>query len=158
VDDELTPEQKFASDPPEAIVVQGYLAGRAKANIVDDLRRFGWSQPKAEEFFDQMIVDLKWYHESPEARQQLLVGAQLQLWRGCLALLVSGGIAAALLMAAKAARMVLGEIPFGLLLVGMAFVVIPLLVGMVMMGQGWSRWRFYRRFRSLPPPTKGEAR
>lgn len=148
MDDELTPEQKFASDPPETIVTQGYLAGRDRTTIVEDLQRLGWPQEKAEAFFEQMVVDLKRYHESPEARQQLLVSALFQLLGGCLTLLVAGGIAAAtLLTAAAAVGLLVLVVPFGLLLLGLSLV-----------GQGWSRWRFYRRFRSLPPPAKDEAR
>jgi hypothetical protein len=148
VEDELTPEQKFASEPPETIVTQGYLAGRDKTSIVDDLQRLGWPREKAEEFFEQMLVDLKRYHESPEARQQLLVSAQFQLLGGCLALLIAGGITAAtLLTAAFAVGLLFLVIPFGLLLLGLSLV-----------GQGWSRWRFYRRFRSLPPPARDEPR
>jgi hypothetical protein len=143
MDDELTPEQKFAAEDPETMVGRELSRGRDREEIVADLVRLDWSPAAAEHFIDRVEQDLRRYSASPESRQALLREARRDMLAGLAMTVVGVGILAVTFLVAVVA-------PFGVIVLstGMA-------TGVVVFLRGWSRWRLYRRdvlpFQSMSP-------
>lgn len=151
MDDELTPEQKFAAEDAETMVPRALMEGRAPDDIIADLVRLDWSPPAAKALVARVADDLRRYHESPEARQQLLHEARTQFLAGLLLTLLALGLTAFTLLAALA-----GAMPFFVVAFGLFF------GGLILSGRGWARWQLYRRtalpFGSPQQPSRAAER
>ena len=57
MDDELTPEQRFAAETGEAMVPRALIQGRRRDDIIADLVRLDWSpqQPKRSSLVQKRI-------------------------------------------------------------------------------------------------------
>lgn len=139
MDDELTPEQKFAAEDAETMVPRALSLGRTPDDIVADLVRLDWSPAAARALVTQVADDLRRFRENPESRHQLLAEARRQWFGGCLLALAGVGLAAFTLLAALAGALPFYVVSFGLVAAGLALA-----------GRGWGRWRYCRR-PSLPP-------
>lgn len=131
-DDELTPEQKFAAEDPETMVPRALMEGRSREEIIADLDRLDWSRGAAEALIARAMDDLRKFYGSPETRRELVRGARRQFVAGIVM------IALGSLLAAFQALLFVS--------VGIAFVAIPLFVGiagLAIAGRGWARWRLY---------------
>jgi hypothetical protein len=149
MDDELTPEQRFAAEDAETLVPRALLVGKEPEDIVADLVKLDWSPDAAKAFVDRVIEDMRQFRASPESRQQLIHNAFKQFVAGSLFALVGVGI---------------GAISFLLLLGGLVLIVmlgVALFVfgaGLVSGGRGWSRWRLYKSWsQSLERAEKRES-
>ena len=136
MDDELTPEQKFAAEDPETMVPRALMRGRHPEEIVADLLRLDWSRPAALALIERVSDDLRKYHGSPEARRALVASAKRQCAAGLLIALIGMLLTAFSILLALA-----GGIPIVVFAVGM------ILGGFALAAPGWSRWRLYRRDR-----------
>lgn len=151
MEDELTPEQKFAAEDPETMVPRELMQGRSPEDIVAELVRLDWSSAAAWVMVARVADDLRRFHDSPEGRQQLIKDSQKQIGVGLLLALLGASLTGYTLFAALA-----GASPFFIVTLGLFF------GGLALAGRGWTRWRLYRRS-SLPfgptdPPAPGEAK
>jgi len=135
MDDELTPEQKFAAEDAETMVPRALLIGRTPEEIVGDLVRLDWSPPAARDFVARVMEDMRQFRESRESRELLLANSWRQFVGGSVMMLAGCGLGALAFLA-----MVGG----GIALFGLTFVVF--FGGLVLAGRGWSRWRLYRNW------------
>lgn len=149
MDDELTPEEKFAAEDPETLVPRAILAGRHPEDIVAELVRLDWKPHAAWAVVRRAADDLRRYQESPESRHRLVREARAQFVLG----VILFGLAATLT-----------GLAFLVGVCGGALVVVvatgPLGAGGLMMTRGWARWRLYRRPTlpfALTPAEPGEA-
>jgi hypothetical protein len=124
VDDELTPEQKFAAEDPETMVPE---------DIVRELLRLDWSPAAARALVARVADDLERFHQSPESREHLVREARVQWAAGVLIALLGASMTAFTLLAALG-----GAMPFFVIAFGIIF------TGLVVAGRGWARWRLYR--------------
>src|SRR5437660_1021849 len=99
-DEELTPEQKFAAEDPETMVLRDLRLGSSREEIVAKLIPQGWSRARAERFVNEFADDLQRYRESPEARRQLLGQARREMIGGAVMAFIGTGIAAATFLVA----------------------------------------------------------
>ncbi len=143
MDDELTPQEKFAAENPETMVPRALMDGRAPEDIVADLLRLDWSLPAARALVARAQDDLRRLHESPESRQLLLRESKQQFFAGLMLALLGVIFTTFTLLAALA-----GALPFILVAFGLFF------GGLIMMGRGWARWRLYRRITLLFGPAR----
>ena len=128
MDDELTPEQRFAVEDAETLVPRALLAGKEPQDIVADLIKLDWSPAAARALVNRVIEDMRQFRTSTESRQRLIDNAFKQFIGGSLFALVGVGIA------------LLGGLMIWLLVLG--FLVFS--GGLVTGGRGWSRWRLYK--------------
>lgn len=133
MDDELTPEQKFAAEDPELMVPRALMEGQSTEDIVAELVRLDWSPSATRTLVVRIADDLRRFYESPETRQQLLREAKTQLVSGFLLVFVSVGITVFTLLAALAGGLSFFVVGFGLFF-----------GGLILVGRGWTRWRLYR--------------
>jgi hypothetical protein len=150
MDEELTPEQKFAAEDPETMVPRALMEGRNPEDIIAELIRLDWAPHAARALVARVVEDLYRFHESPENRERLVKEARTQLVAGVLLALLGAGVTAFTLFAALA-----GAMSF--------FVGACLLFfwGMSLAGRGWTRWRLYRKptlpFGQSEPSENGPA-
>src|SRR5262245_38563396 len=130
MDDELTPEQKFAADDGAVIVARGLLVGRDREHLVADLCALDWKPESARHFIDRVERDLVRFRTSPEARYQILREANRDILLGGLTLLGTLFVVGFLFILAA----FLGVIVLGISL-GM------LVPGVVLLTRCWSRRR-----------------
>jgi hypothetical protein len=147
VDDELTPEQKFAAEDPETMVPRALQEGRNPEDIVAELVRLDWSPHGARALVARVADDLRRFHESPESRERLVREARTQLVAGVLLALLGAGVTAFTLLAALA-----GALPFFVVAFGLFF------AGLILAARGWARWRLYRRQVLLFKPSERSER
>ena len=136
MDDELTPEQKFAAEDPETMVPRALMRGRNREEIIADLDRLDWSRDDAEALIERAMADLRKFYGSPETRRELVHDAKREVVAGLEVILLASLVAAFQILL--------------LLSVGLLFVLIPialLIVGMAIAGRGWTRWGLYGRDR-----------
>jgi hypothetical protein len=133
MDDELTPEQKFAAEDPETMVPRALTEGRSPEDIVAELRRLDWSPQAAWALVNRVADDLERFHESPESREQLVREARVQFVVGVTLAVLGVLVTAFTLLAALAGAFTFFIVAFGLIL-----------VGLVVAGRGLARWRLYR--------------
>ena len=148
MDDELTPEQQFAAESAQSMVPRALMAGRDPEDIVDDLIRLDWSHERARALVDQAIDDLRRFHESPEARQQLLVAIRRQFFAGLGIMGVGTGLSVLSIFFVAVGFAPIALVFYGLFFVGLAMTVI-----------NGGRWRFYRNAAAGPSaesPPKDE--
>jgi hypothetical protein len=138
VDDELTPEQKFAAEDPETMVPRALSEGRHPEDIVGELLRLDWSPAAARALVARVADDLERLHHYPDARERLAREARAQFAGGVMMALLGVSVTAFTLLAALA-----GALPFFVVAFGL------ILMGLVVAGRGWARWRLYRR-QTLP--------
>jgi hypothetical protein len=143
MDDEPTPEQKFAAENPETMVPRGLMEGRDPEDIIDELLRLDWSLPAARALVARAADDIRRFSESPEARKQLLREAREQFFSGLLLVFAAVLITVSTFLAAIA-----GGLPFFVIAAGI------FCTGLVQIGRGWARWRLYRRTSLLTGPTE----
>ena len=135
MDDELTPEQRFAAEDAETLVPRALLLGKTPEEIVADLVKLDWTPAAATAFVERVLVDMRQFRESPESRQRLIRNAFKQFIGGILFMLIGIGI---------------GAVPVLALLRGFYFLAMLGLAtavfggGLVTGGRGWSRWRLYK--------------
>jgi hypothetical protein len=132
IEDELTPEQKFAAEDPETMVPRALSAGRSPDDIVLDLRRLGYSEAAAKRLIARVADDLRRFRESPQAREQLVSEARRQFFGGLLHALIGVLGSIVTLIGALA-----GAISFVVAFIGLFF------GGLILAGRGWARWRLY---------------
>jgi hypothetical protein len=132
MDDELTPEQKFAAEDAETMVPQALMHGRDPEDIVAELLRLDWSPEAARALVARVADDLERFHQSPESRERLVREARAQFVAGVALTLVGVLVTLSSLLAA------LGGAPFFVVASGLV------VVGLVLAGTGWARWRLYR--------------
>jgi hypothetical protein len=132
-DDELTPEQKFAAEDPEAMVPRALMQGRDPEEIAAELVRLDWSPQAARALVARVADDLGRFHESPASRERLVKEARTQLVAGLLLGLLAAGVTAFTLLAALA-----GALPFIVVAFGLFF------AGLILASRGWARWQLYR--------------
>ena len=130
MDDELTPEQRFAVEDAETLVPRALLAGKEPQDIVDDLIKLDWSPAAARALVRRVIEDMRQFRASTESRQRLIDNAFKQFIGGSLFALVGVGIA------------LLGGLIMWLLVLGL----LVFFGGLVTGGRGWSRWRLYSKW------------
>jgi hypothetical protein len=94
MNEELTPEQKFAQDDPETLVPRELARGRTRDEIVADLVRLDWSEGAARATVDRIADEFERYTASPESRAQLVADKQKIRKIGFRALLVGLAYAA----------------------------------------------------------------
>lgn len=143
--EELTPEQKFAAEDPGTMVPRALMEGRLPQDIVAELLRLDYTPEAAWSIVQQAQVDLQRYRESPTGREQVLRAAKAQVFTGTLLLMMAiAGTAIAFLAAAS------GQMPFFVIATG------ALVLGLVLIVRGGSRWRFYASLPSqdLPRPPR----
>jgi hypothetical protein len=133
MDDELTPEQKFAAEDPETMVPKALAQGRSHEDIVAELMRLDWSPEVASALVSRIENDLERYRRSPESRRDLVREARKEVAAGALLVLVALMFFAVTLLGAMA-----GAFPFAIIAIGM------ILTGFVLAGRGLARWRLYR--------------
>jgi hypothetical protein len=76
MNEELTPEQKFAQDDPETMVPRELAKGRTRDAIVSDLIQLDWSPAAARATVDRFADEFERYTQSPESRAQLVADKQ----------------------------------------------------------------------------------
>ena len=133
VDDELSPEQKFAADGPEVMIPRMLKQGRSVEEVVKELVRLDWSASSARALVLRYVDDLQRIHDSLESSEKLLQEIRLQMAMGGMLALAGVGITVVTLLAALA-----GEIPFFIVAFGL------FLGGTVMLLHGWNRMNLYR--------------
>jgi hypothetical protein len=148
MNDELTPEQKFAAEDPGTMVPRALRQGHSPEKIVADLVRLDWTPAAAQAFVARVANDLRRMQESPESRQQLFAEARRQCVAGIVLVLLAVLVSAFTLLAALG-----GALPFFVLALGLFF------GGFVMASRGWTRLRLYEG-NSLPtgPVDQGKNR
>lgn len=149
MDDELTPEQKFAAEEPGTMIPRMLGQGRSKEEIVHELVRLDWSQSAADALVTRYVDDLQRYHESPQSREQLLKELGMQIAIGGVIALFGIGITAFTVLAAIAGATGYFVIAFGLIL-----------GGIVIMFHGWNRMYLYQdndRTQTPSEPTNEES-
>jgi hypothetical protein len=139
MDDELTPEQRFAAEDAEAMVPRALLQGRSPEDIVAELLRLDWSPAAAQSLVARAAADVRLLRESPEWRRRLLEHARRQFATGALLALLGAGITAFTLLAALT-----GAVPYYVVAAGLFF------GGLMLLSRGWTRWRFYHHLDALP--------
>jgi len=132
MDDELTPEQKFAAEDAETKVPRELLQGRSQEEIVADLIKLDWSPAAANAFVARVVDDLRRFQASPESRQRLVAEAWWQFVGGAILALLSVGLTASTFLFALAGS------GFFVVAFGLFF------GGLILAGRGWARWRLYR--------------
>jgi hypothetical protein len=135
MNDELTPEQKFAAEDVETLVPRALLLGKKPEEVVADLVQLDWSAAAARALVARVTDQMRQFNESPESRRRLIDAAFKQFVGGLIA-----GLAAAILTAFVLIVAMGG---------GGVFVIGALLLlggSMTAAGRGWSRWRMYRRW------------
>ena len=133
MDDELTPEQRFAAEDAETLVPRALLLGRRPDDVVADLVKLDWSPVAARAFVERVLRQIREFNASPESRQRLIDAAFKQFVGGLLASLATGALTLALLFIG--------------LIGGWLLVIVPLLLfgaALTAAGRGWARWRLYR--------------
>lgn len=156
MDDELTPEQKFAAENPEVTVPRDLMRGRSHESIVADLVRLDWSRSEAEALIERAKGDLLSFFGSPDTRRELVRDARRQFTAGLLIVAVGAFIASfqlLLFLSVNICSMFAG------VTLGAG--------GAVLVSRGWTRWKLYGRDR-LPfeqpaasivfPACKGDTR
>lgn len=131
MDEELTPEQKFAAESPEATVPRDLLLGRSPEEIIADLVRLDWSARSARSFVTHVQRELDRFRASPEARRTMIGSAWTQFLVGLLTGAIGLGLTAMLLL-----------VSLSIVLLAPAWIGFA---GLVIMSRGWSRWRFYKQ-------------
>jgi hypothetical protein len=134
MEDELTPEEKFAAQNAEIMVPRALLEGRKVDDVVADLIRLDWTPATARVFVERVVMDLYRYYESPESRHQLVREARKQALAGLLLTLIASGVTASTFLGFLA-----GALPFWVGAAGMW------VFGVILLARGWSRWRLYRQ-------------
>jgi hypothetical protein len=150
MDDDLTPEQRFAAEDPEKTVPRDLMKGRDPDEIIADLVRLDWTPEAARSLFVRVGEDLRRFHSSPEGRAGLLAEARRQFVAGTLLVAMGVVVTAFTFFAALA-----GGLPFFVVAIGLIG------GGGVLAGRGWSRWRFFRGAVAPPelvdpPPARNE--
>jgi uncharacterized membrane protein len=102
MDEELTPEQKFAAEDAETMVPRAIIQGRSKEEIIAELTKLDWSRAAAESLVDRVLDDLKRFEESPASRKSLVQEARWQFIGGIVAMLLGIGVTLATFLAALA--------------------------------------------------------
>jgi len=69
MDDELTPEQRFAADDSEAMVHRELSRGRSREELIIELMRLDWSAPAAASFVDRVADDMRRHRSRPKAAE-----------------------------------------------------------------------------------------
>jgi hypothetical protein len=133
MDDELTPEQKFAAEDPETMIPKALAQGRSHDDIVHELMRLDWSPQAARALVIRIENDLERYRRSPESRKELIREARKELAAGVVMIVV-----ALLFLAVTLLGAITGAFPVWILAIGF------ILTGFVMAGRGLTRWRLYR--------------
>jgi hypothetical protein len=133
MDDELTPEQKFAAEDAETMVPRALLRGDSPEEIVATLVRLDWSLPAARALVARVTDDLRRFHGSPEGRKQLRAEARRQFLGGLILALLGAGVTAFTFVAALAGALQFMVVAFGLFF-----------GGLILGCRGWARWRLYR--------------
>ncbi len=116
------------------MVPRALSEGRSREEIIADLVRLDWSPAAAGALVDRIANDLKRFHESPERRQELVTEARQQMIGGLLMILLGLGGTAFTLLGALA-----GALPVAIVFYGL------IVVGLILSGRGYSRWRLYGR-------------
>lgn len=129
-----TPEQKFAAEDPETMVLRDLRLGSSRDQIVAKLIPQGWSQSRAERFVNELADDIQRYRESPEARRQLLAQARREMIGGAVMAIIGTGIVAATFLVAS------WQIPKTF-----AVLIILTLIGFAVLGRGYKRLGVYRQ-------------
>jgi hypothetical protein len=134
-DDELSPQEKFYAESPEATVPRDLARGRSRREIIADLVRLGQAPADAAAFVDQVAAELERFRTSPEGRRELLNEAKRQI--------IGGLVMAALGLAGVAFAVVtlLLGFPVGWLILVSAGL---LILGLGAAGRGYHRWCTYR--------------
>jgi hypothetical protein len=142
MDDELTPEQRFAAEDGEVMVPRALMQGRSPEDIIAEWRRLDWSLEAAEALVARAQEDLRLLRESPESRQRLIADARRQFARGVWLVLLGavGGVFNLLL------NMFLSGLVGVVVLLGSSGL---FCTGLVLMSRGLIRWRVYRRLKML---------
>jgi hypothetical protein len=140
MDDELTPEQQFAAESAHSMVPRALMAGRHPEDVVDDLVRLDWSRARARALVDQAIDDLRRFHASPEARQELLGAVRRQFFVGLGILAIGAGLSVLSILAAALGLAPVALVFHGLFVVGLAMTVVSA-----------GRWRYYRDAAAAAP-------
>lgn len=139
LEDEPTPEQRFAAEAPEKWVPRDLARGRSREDIVADLLRLDWTSDDAAAFVDRAAADLARYRSSPEGRADLVRESFRQMVGG----FTLSAVGAALFIWA----VVNESLPAGVGVAGFVLVI----VGLVRGSRGYLRWSTYRGD-DLPPP------
>ncbi|MBI2804282.1 MAG: hypothetical protein HYX68_04775 [Planctomycetes bacterium] len=138
MDDDLTPEQKFAVEDAETLVPRALLLGKPEDEIVADLIKLDYSPAAAHALVQRVATEMKHFRESHENRRRLIDQARWQFLVG-LVLAVGGlvmmGLGFAVWMIGASGRIVLFAVPFGFFVWGLGLT-----------SRGWMRWRMYRRW------------
>ncbi len=143
MDDELTPEEKFAAEDPDTMIARDLVQGLAVDAIITKLVRLDWSPQAAHAKISQVQEDLSRFHESPKSRQELVKQAKTSFVAGLILALLGALTTAWSFLGALA-----GAMPFVILAFGLFF------GGLLLAGRGWARWRLYR-MDSLPFGSSG---
>ena len=147
MDDELTPEQRFAAESAEYMVPRALMAGRDPADVVEDLVHLDWPRDRAQAMVARAIDDLRRFRESPESRQQLLATIRRQFFVGLGLMGIGAGLSALSLF-----FVVIGFWPIALVFYGLFF------VGLATTVVNVGRWRFYRHAVPELPDLPAEER
>ena len=135
MDDELTPEQRFAAEDAETLVPRALLLGKSPDDIVADLVALDWSLPAARALVERFVNEMRKFNESPENRQRLIDRAFKQFVIGLFLSVLALTLVVMLLLLAIAIRGSLVLVAGALLVCGGSITAA---------GRGWSRWRLYR--------------
>jgi cation transport ATPase len=146
IDDELTPEEKFAAESAETKVPRELLEGRKAEEIIADLVRLDWKPDVARALVARVADDLRRYYESPQSRRQLIREARREFITGAIMALLALLVSLLTFFAAAS-----GVISFWLLAGGLFF------TGLIFLRRGWARWRLYRQVEIFAPQGRHDS-
>ena len=89
MEEELTPEQKFAQEDAETVIPRELASGKTRDEIVSELLRLDWSPVAARRKVKMIADEFERYTASPESRNQLIAEKKKIKNRG-LSCLISG--------------------------------------------------------------------
>jgi len=133
MDDELTPEQKFAAEEPSTMIPRALREGRDAEDIVAELVRLDWTPSAARALIARYSADQQRYNESPESRARLVSEAEVQMVIGLILALMGVAISVFTFIAAIA-----GAVPFFVVATGL------ILGGLMMASHGRTRLEMCR--------------
>ena len=136
MDDDLTPEQRFAAEDAETLVPRALLLGKTPDEIVEDLIKLDYALPAARALVERIQREMREFNESPESRRRLIDAAHRQFLGGLIGAVIASGLTTALLgLMATSGGLGCFLVLASLFLMGGGF---------TMAGRGWARWRLYR--------------
>jgi hypothetical protein len=143
VDEELTPEQKFAGEPTLADIYRALLAGKRREDVIADLMRYDYTEYGAATLVSRAEEDIHRLRASPDNRAVMMDEATKQAVTG--ACIAGGGI----LLSVFSVMLVLAS-GGGVVFVPAAGGAVGVLTGFIMLFRGLTRRKLFREIGDRP--------